>query len=81
MTQTGSMGLISAASPRHPRPYALMMGIFKGLHKSPGLVCGVAQCPTTGCLNNRAHTSPTATITRAPPTRLKPTSLWEKVKP
>jgi hypothetical protein len=23
MTQTGSMGLISAASARHPRPYAL----------------------------------------------------------
>ncbi len=33
MTQTGSMGLISAASARHPRLYGLMMGIFKGLDK------------------------------------------------
>ena len=37
MTQTGSMGLISAAASRHPRPYAVMMGIFNGLHKVLGL--------------------------------------------
>ena len=28
MTQTGSMGVLSAAVPRHPRPYPLMMGIL-----------------------------------------------------
>jgi hypothetical protein len=34
MTQTGSMGVISAASARHPRPSNLMMGIPARLHKA-----------------------------------------------
>src|SRR5262245_29816769 len=34
MTQTGSMGVISAASTRHPRPSKLMMGILAPLHKA-----------------------------------------------
>jgi len=38
MTQTGSMGLISAAFPRHPKPYASMMGILAPLHKSIGAI-------------------------------------------
>jgi len=33
MTQTGSMGLISAALPRHPKPFNRMMGILAPLHK------------------------------------------------
>src|SRR5262249_19938973 len=33
MTQTGSMGVISAAWARHPRPSKLMMGILAPLHK------------------------------------------------
>jgi hypothetical protein len=32
--QTGSMGVISAASARHPRPSNLMMGIPARLHKA-----------------------------------------------
>jgi hypothetical protein len=45
MTQTGSMGLISAASPRHPRPNAFMMGILKDLHKSPGVAALLPRTP------------------------------------
>ena len=41
MTQTGSMGMISAASARHPRPSNLMMGILAVLHKA---MCGAPQC-------------------------------------
>src|SRR5262245_31765654 len=44
MTQTGSMGLISAASPRHPKPYsALMMGILQAMHKPAGMGPPAAQ--------------------------------------
>jgi hypothetical protein len=40
-TQTGSMGMISAASARHPRPSNLMMGILALLHKA---MCGAPPC-------------------------------------
>jgi hypothetical protein len=34
MTQTGSVGVISAASSRHPKPYSrLMMVILPAMHK------------------------------------------------
>src|SRR5262249_3056689 len=41
MTQTGSMGVISAASARHPRPSNLMMGIPARLHKA---IRGIVRC-------------------------------------
>ena len=36
MTQTGSMGVLSAAVPRHPKPNDVILGIF-----SPFLKCGI----------------------------------------
>ena len=33
MTQTGSMGLISAAISRHPKPYRFIMGILVRFYK------------------------------------------------
>src|SRR5262249_824514 len=83
-TQTGSMGMISAASARHPRPSNLMMGILARLHKAMG---GAPPCRgrvgsqyAARWRSSREHTRPTV-ITTPPPTKmLAPAPRWAKPK-
>src|SRR5262249_42103370 len=82
MTQTGSMGMISAASARHPRPSNLMMGILARLHKAmggaPGGGGGVEPKYAAGGRSSGEHTSPTVITTAAPRKMLASGPPWAK---
>src|SRR5215813_3598752 len=82
MTQTGSMGMISAASARHPRPSNLMMGILARLHKAMG---GAPPCRgrvgsqyAARWRSSREHTRPTVITTAAPRKMLASGPPWAK---
>ena len=83
MTQTGSLGLISAALPRHPRPSTPMMGIPDPLYKAVARphAADANQLHVqrwAGWRSSREHASPTAITTAAPKKMLGSGPPWAK---
>ena len=64
MTQTGSVGLISAASPRHPRPLDSISAFSAGAASAPQVRGGAGPC------SSRATAKPTAAMIAAPIARV-----------